>query len=79
MGPRSLGDEVALHENGTDKLDKVGLKDLAFWLPQTKSHLSTNIQYAPTFDALTKLPVAHIGFILSITHVHFLFKGKLLG
>ena len=54
MGPRSLRDEVALLDNGTAKLDKVVLKDLTFWLPQTKSHLCAGIQYASSLEKFSK-------------------------
>ena len=36
--PPSRGDKVIL-ENGTAKADKVGMRDLKFWLPHTKGHL----------------------------------------
>ena len=65
MGPHSKGDEVALLENGTVKVDKVAMKDLAFWLPYTQPHLCDGVSFTPTFDALVRLPVVQIGFILS--------------
>ena len=66
MGPVSKGDKVALLENGTVKSDQVALKDLAFWLPYTKEYLGEVVPFALSFDALIRLPVAQIGFILSV-------------
>ena len=66
MGPVSKGDKVALLENGTFKSDQVALKDLAFWLPYTKEYLGEVVPFALSFDALIRLPVAQIGFILSV-------------
>ena len=51
MGPQSKGDEVALRDNGTVMVDKVAMKDLAFWLPQTAPHLCDGVPFTPTFDA----------------------------
>ena len=66
MGPVSKGDKVALLENGTVKADKVALRDLAFWLPYTGEYLGKVVPFAPSFDELIRLPVAQIGFILSV-------------
>ena len=66
MGPVSKGDKVALLENGTVKSDQVALKDLAFWLPYMKEYLGEVVPFALSFDALIRLPVAQIGFILSV-------------
>ena len=66
MGPVSKGDKVALLENGTVKSDQLALKDLAFWLPYTKEYLGEVVPFALSFDALIRLPVAQIGFILSV-------------
>ena len=66
MGPVSKGDKVALLENGTVKSDQLALKDLAFWLPYTKEYLGEVDPFALSFDALIRLPVAQIGFILSV-------------
>ena len=66
MGPKSKGDEVLLVENGTVKVDKVAMRDPAFWLPYTQLHLYDGVPFTPSFDALVRLPVAQIGFILSI-------------
>ena len=66
MGPVSKGDKVALLENGTVKPYQVALKDLAFWLPYTKEYLGEVVPFALSFDALIRLPVAQIGFILSV-------------
>ena len=66
MGPVSKGDKVALLENGTVKSDQVALKDLAFWLPYTKEYLGEVVPFALSFDALIRLSVAQIGFILSV-------------
>ena len=62
MGPQSKGDAVALQDNGTVMVDKVAMKDLAFWLPNTAPHLCDGIPFTPTFDDLVRLPVAQIGF-----------------
>ena len=56
--PPSKGDSVLL-ENGTVKVDKVALKDLAFWLPKTKEHLRDGITSVSTFKSLVELPIAH--------------------
>ena len=40
--PPSRGDKVIM-ENGTVKADKVAMRDLGFWLPRTKAHLSNLI------------------------------------
>ena len=66
MGPVSKGDKVALLENGTVKSDQLALKDLAFWLPYTKEYLGEVVPFALSFDALIRLQVAQIGFILSV-------------
>ena len=66
MGPISKGDEVLLLENGTVRANKVAMKDLAFWLPCTKEYLGDLVPFAPTFGALIRLPVAQVGFILSV-------------
>ena len=78
MGPASKGDAVALLENGTVKSDKVALKDLAFWLPYTKEYLGEVVPFAPSFDALIRLPVAQIGFILS-GHQNYTEESKYYG
>ena len=53
-------------ENSTDKIDRVVMRDLEFWLPYTKSHLPEGIPHAATFEALSKLPIAQIGFTLGV-------------
>ena len=63
--PPSRGDKVVL-ENGTVKADKVAMRDLEFWLPQTIPHLCKGVQFAATFDTLRQLPTAQIGYILSV-------------
>ena len=60
MGPASRGDKVKL-ENGTVKVDKVAMKDLAFWLPHTKDHLCDGIQFVSLFKSLVELPAPQIG------------------
>ena len=63
--PPSRGDKVVL-ENGTVKADKVAMRDLEFWLPQTIPHLCQGVKFAPTFDTLRQLPIPQIGYILSV-------------
>ena len=63
--PASRGNRVML-ESGTVKADKVAMKDLRFWLPRTKSHLYEGLQDTPSFEALTQLPIAHIGYVLAV-------------
>ena len=53
-------------ETGTDKIDKVALRDLAFWLPLTEAHLLDGIPIVRSSEALIQLPIAQIGFILAI-------------
>ena len=68
MSP-SRGDRVIL-ENGTAKADKVGMRDLKFWLPHTKGHLCDGVKFAPSFEALVKLPIPQIGYILAKVNFH---------
>ena len=63
--PASRGNNVIL-ENGTVKTDKVVMRDLAFWLPLTKPHLSDGVKFAPSFETLVKLPIPQIGYILGV-------------
>ena len=42
-----------IQETGTTKLDKVSMKDFAFWLPHTKAHLCEGIIAVSTFSDLT--------------------------
>ena len=39
-------------ENGRDKIDKVALVDLSFWLQHIKDHLREEIPFVSTFQAL---------------------------
>ena len=57
---------MASTETGTDKIDRVAMRDLAFWLPRTKQHLSKGIPFARTFEELVKLPVSQVGHIMAI-------------
>ena len=65
-------------ENGTDKIDKVALRDLGFWLPLTKGHLRNGIPFVSTYEALLKLPIAQIGFILAIV-IKIIRKNRVVG
>ena len=60
MDQSHSGDKTWLTENGTVKVDRVALRDLAFWLPHTKQHLVDGVPFARGFGALVKLPVAQI-------------------
>ena len=37
-------------ETGTDKIDKVALRDLAFWLPLTEDHLRDGIPIVRSYS-----------------------------
>ena len=65
MDQSHSGDQSWLQENGTTKVDRVVLKELAFWLPHTKEHLCDGILLS-YFDSLVKFHVAQIQFILGI-------------
>ena len=52
--------------NGTDKADKVDLRDLVFWLLQTKDYLRDGKSFVRTFEAFVKLAIGLIGYILAI-------------
>ena len=47
--------------NGTDKADKVDLRDLVFWLLQTKDYLRDGKSFVRPFEAFVKLPIGLIG------------------
>ena len=57
--PPSVGDRIIL-ANATVKADKVAMKNLRFWLPNTKTHLCNVVPYAPSFDCLVKLPISQL-------------------
>ena len=48
MALSSSAAKARLLEDGNDKIDKVNLKDLAFWLSHTKNNLRDGIPYAKT-------------------------------
>ena len=52
-----------IQETGTTKLDKVSMKDFAFWLPHTKVHLPEGVPAVSTFSELITLPLSQIGYI----------------
>ena len=66
MASPSSGGKNLFSENGKEKADLVALRDLAFWLPHTKGLLRDGIPYVRSFDALVKMPIAQIGYILAI-------------
>ena len=66
MSVQMSGVQSWLAENGTTKVDKVAMNDLAFWLPHTKEYLNDGVPFASDFDSLMQLPVAQIGHILGI-------------
>ena len=55
-----------IQETGTTKLDRVSMKDFAFWLPHTKAHLRGGVPAVSTFSELVTLPLAQIGYILGV-------------
>ena len=52
--------------NGTDKADKVDLRDLAFWLLQTKDYLRDGKSFVRSLEAFVKLAIGLMGYILAI-------------
>ena len=67
MALSSSAAKARLLEDGNDKIDKVILGDLAFWLSHTKNNLRDGIQFVRTFEALVELPIiAENGCILTI-------------
>ena len=53
-------------ETGNDKIDMVVLRDLAFWLLETKDHLREGVLFVESFGELVELPVAQIRLILAV-------------
>ena len=66
MADSSSENKHWLAVNGSENANNVALRDLAFWLPNTKDHLRDGIPYVCTFNDLMKLPIAQIGFILAV-------------
>ena len=52
--------------NGTDKTDEVDLRDLVFWLMQTKDYLRDGKSFVRSLEAFVKLAIGLIGYILAI-------------
>ena len=72
MSLQISGVQSWLAENGTTKVDKVAMNDLAFWLLHTKEYLNDGVPVASDFDSLMQLPVAQIGHILGIVIFFYL-------
>ena len=64
--------------NGTANAGKVGLRDLAFWLPLTKDHLREGVPFVRSFEGLVKLPIGQIGFILAVV-ITIIWKNRVVG
>ena len=64
--------------NGTANAGKVGLRDLAFWLPLTKDHLREGVPFVRSFEGLVKLPIGQIGFILAVV-ITIIRKNRVVG